>query len=101
MIENDGAIGGNKILIPGMLVRTNYNYKIWRTRTALWPGCNIWRRFVYESGVTGFTNIGNVVQGQSKPYVYIGKLAEDGRFAEILMEDSMVVVRCEILEIYE
>ncbi len=85
-----------KVFVPGILVRTNYS---WKTRNK-GIDTNLWvRKFNGEYAEFGI--IGHVDEGRSEPCLYIGVLADDKRFAEILMGEQKVIIRFELLEIYE
>lgn len=88
--------GKRPTLSPGMLVRTNYN---WKTTCSKLDSA-IWVRRPRVDGIIGFVQIDNAVEGPSEPCLYIDVLPEDERFAEILMGEQRVAVRIEILEEY-
>jgi len=86
-----------KVFVPGMLVRTNYsqlNHNMYNS--------TMWKRYVPPDGFrVQYRRYGSACEGHSEPYLYIGILPEDERFAEILIGDEKIAVSLKILEIYE
>lgn len=84
------------MLVPGMLVRTNTAL----VQSGSYRG--IWLCRTTETELTEYKMIDSVPEGCSlEPYLYIGLLPEDDRYAQVLMGDLLVMISIFILEKYE